>query len=78
MKIIPEEFINCIFVKRRELIEKMLSGKVGEHEAYLGLLKHTPAITTYGSAGLNASVKGIVLYIKKNILKKLFKLYENT
>jgi len=56
---IPEEFIDWLYVKRRELIEKILRGKASEQEVYLGFLRHTPAIATYGSAGLNASVKGI-------------------
>jgi len=59
MKMVPEEFIDWLYVKRRELIEKMLRGKASEQEVYLGFLRHTPAIATHGSAGLNASVKGI-------------------
>ena len=59
MKMIPEEFIDWLYVKRRELIEKILRGKASEQEVYLGFLRHTPAIATHGSAGLNASVKGV-------------------
>lgn len=68
MKPVPEEFIDWIFVKRKELIEKMLSGKVREHDIYLGFLRHTPAIATYGSAGLNASVKGVGFIHKEKYL----------
>ena len=59
MKMIPEEFIDWLYVKRRELIEKILSGKASEQEVYLGFLRHTPTIATHGNAGLNASVKGV-------------------
>jgi len=43
---VPEEFIDWLYVKRRELIEKMLRGKASEQEVYLGFLRHTPAIAT--------------------------------
>ena len=67
---IPEEFIDWLYVKRRKLIEKILSGKVSEQELYLGFLRHTPAIATRGSAGLNASVKGVGFIHKNEYLKE--------
>jgi len=71
---IPVEFIDWIFVKRRELVEKILSGKVDEREVYLGFLSHTPAIVTYGSAGLNASIKGIGFLHKEEYFEESLKI----
>jgi len=58
-KSIPKAFLNWAFHERKELIRRMLEGKVSREELFLGFLRHTPAVVTCGSAGVNASVKGV-------------------
>lgn len=69
---IPHEWIEYIFEKRREAIERMLSGNVDSRDIYLGFTRTVPAIVSYGSAGLNASVKMIGLVPKEDIIDDLY------
>ena len=68
-KTLPSEFLKWAFYERRELIEKMLAGKLTERDTSVGFLRHTPAIVTVGPAGLNASIKGIGFVPKKEFLE---------
>jgi len=70
-KEIPKEFIKWSFFERKELVEKMLKGELKERDFLVGFLRHTPAIVTYGPAGLNASIKGIGFVPKEDFLEEI-------
>jgi len=74
MKEIPQEFINYVFKERRVLIEKLLKGEVTKEEILIGFTRHTPAIVSYGPAGLNASIKGIGFIVREEYLGETVKI----
>ena len=67
---IPAEYLKWAFYERRELIERMLAGKITERDTSVGFLRHTPAIVTFGPAGLNASIKGVGFVPKEEYLEE--------
>jgi len=69
-KNIPDEFIEFIFRERRRLLEKAVAGKARREDFLIGFLRHTPAVVSYGPAGLNASIKGIGFVVKDEYLKE--------
>jgi len=70
MNDIPRKFIDWAFHQRAELVRRQARGEdVPESEIFLGFTRHTPAIITYGPAGLNGSIKGIGFIPKKEFLE---------
>jgi len=67
-KSIPIQYIKWAYVERRDLIKRMLEGKASKEDFLIGFLRHTPAVVSYGPAGLNASIKGIGFVVKEKYL----------
>ncbi|RLE82056.1 MAG: hypothetical protein DRJ52_02890 [Thermoprotei archaeon] len=66
---LPSKFIKNIFVERKELIKRVIEGKSTREDFLIGFLRHTPAVATYGPAGLNASIKGVGFIVKEEYLE---------
>lgn len=66
----PQSFINYVFKERKALIEKMIEGRITKEEMLVGFTRHTPAVVSYGPAGLNASIKGVGLVVKEEYLSE--------
>jgi len=73
MKNIPSQFIKHIFTERKELICRALKGKCTREDFLIGFLRHTPAVVSYGPAGLNASIKGVGFILKDEYLPEITK-----
>ena len=65
---IPEEFVEQVFRKRKAAAQKMASDGFDEKSMYLEFSRHTPAVATYGTAGLNLAVKGIGFVLKEHFM----------
>jgi len=70
MSSIPAQFIKHIFTERKELIQRVLKGKSTREDFLIGFLRHTPAVISYGPAGLNASIKGVGFILKEEYLEE--------
>jgi len=68
---IPEEWINYIFRRRREMIIKMSKGEAKREEILLEFTRALPAIVTDGPAGLNASIKMVGVLPKEKYIPEL-------
>ena len=66
---IPDDFVEYAFRVRRKTIEKVLSGEVEKEEFFLGFTRHTPAVISYGPAGVNGSIKGVGFVHKRRYLE---------
>jgi len=71
-KSIPDDWIDYIFRKRKEAIVLMSQGKLSAEKIYLEFTRTLPAIVSYGSAGLNASIKMIGLLPKEEIFDEIY------
>ena len=65
---IPEEFIKYVFEDRRKVIELITSGKKPRN-FFVEFTRHTPAIISYGPAGINGSIKGVGFVLKREFLE---------
>ena len=68
----PEEWIDYVFRKRKQIIERMVKGKVDAKTINLEFTRALPAIVSTGPAGLNASIKMIGLIHKEKCLGNVF------
>jgi hypothetical protein len=66
----PEEFLRWAYDGRAELVRRQVRGEVQPHELLLGFSRHTPAVVSYGPAGLNAAIKGVGFLPKPRYLKE--------
>lgn len=74
--VIPEPFIQWAYEGRAELIRRQAEGeRVPAHEIFLGFARHNPAIVSSGSAGLNASIKGVGFVPKPQHLPAILDTY---
>ncbi len=55
----PQEFIEYVFRKRLEAVRKMVRGELSDSQLYLEFTRTSPAVITYGPAGLSGSIKMI-------------------
>ncbi len=73
---IPEAFVKWAYHDRAALICRQADGeKVPSHEIFLGFSRHTPAVVSYGPAGLNASIKGVGFIPKDEWLEAILDAY---
>ncbi|MBU0491912.1 MAG: pyridoxamine 5'-phosphate oxidase family protein [Chloroflexi bacterium] len=57
---IPEAFIHWAYDERAELVRAQAAGEsVPRDQFLLGFTRHSPALISNGSAGLNGSIKGV-------------------
>jgi len=77
MREIPQGFVDYVFKERRNLVMRMLEGKITKEEMLIGFTRHTPAVISYGPAGLNASIKGVGLVIKKEYLNEVTRILKD-
>jgi len=68
---VPEEWINYIFRRRREMIIKISRGEAKREEILLEFTRALPAIVTDGPAGLNASIKMVGVLPKEKYIPGL-------
>lgn len=62
---IPESFLKWAYEGRAALVRRMAAGEdLDPRELYLGFTRHNPAVISYGSAGLNGSIKGVGFVLK--------------
>lgn len=74
--VIPDSFIQWAYHQRADLIRRQAEGQeVPPHEIFLGFCRHTPAIVSYGPAGLNASIKGVGFLPKAAYLQETLDAY---
>ncbi|RKY99918.1 MAG: hypothetical protein DRQ10_05235 [Candidatus Hydrothermota bacterium] len=70
---IPDRFVQWVYRERAALIRSILKGERIDHNRfYLEFTRHNPAIITYGSAGLNGSIKGVGFIPKPEYLEQVF------
>ncbi len=73
---IPDEFIHWAYTERAQLIQRQAAGEsIQPHEIFLGFCRHTPAVVSYGPAGLNASIKGVGYIPKPEYLSEIVDAY---
>jgi hypothetical protein len=65
---IPEAFIEQVFRKRKVAARKMATAGFDEKSMHLEFLRHTPAVATFGTAGLNLAVKGIGFILEEQFM----------
>jgi len=70
MSPIPEKFKEYAFRQRRKLIESVLDGRLSDADFFLAFTRHTPAIISNGSAGLNGSIKGTGFVQKETYIEE--------
>jgi len=71
-----ESFFNWAYSNRANTVKKLLSGEELSHEKlFLGFCCHTPVFVSNGTAGLNASVKGIGFMPKEEYLEDTLAAY---
>ncbi len=70
MKPLPKEFLDYAFKQRKELLKKALEGGLHGPEFFVAFTRHTPAIISYGSSGLNGSIKGIGFVHREEFISK--------
>ncbi|MGQ4891575.1 MAG: hypothetical protein ACP6IP_03700 [Candidatus Njordarchaeia archaeon] len=68
----PEEWIDYIFRKRKQIIERMIKGKVNSDMINLEFTRTLPAIVSSGPRGLNASIKMVGLLHKERYIEETF------
>jgi hypothetical protein len=67
-RVIPEPFIEEVLRKRKVAARKMATAGFDEKSMHLEFLRHTPAVATYGTAGLNLAVKGIGFVLEEQFM----------
>lgn len=68
---IPDEFTQWAYHERAKLVQRQAAGeRVPPLEIFLGFCRHTPAVVSYGPAGLNASIKGVGYVPKPEYLQE--------
>ena len=73
---IPVDFIQWAYHDRAKLVHRQALGeRVPPHEIFLGFCRHTPAVVSYGPAGLNASIKGVGYLPKAEYLQETLDAY---
>lgn len=72
----PEEWIDYVFRKRKQIIERMVKGGVDAKTINLEFTRALPAIVSTGPAGLNASIKMIGLLHKERYIEETYKKME--
>jgi hypothetical protein len=71
-----EAFYNWAYKGRGKSVKNMLDGvKVPQSEFFFNFTAHTPTFVSYGSKGLNASVKGVGWIPKKDLMPKILDEY---
>ncbi len=75
---IPQEFIDYIFTKRKNAVEKMVKGELREKDVFLEFTRATPVVITSGPAGLSGSVKMLGFVPKKENLKAVLAVLRET
>lgn len=70
MSSLPEKFIEYAFRQRRRFIERALEGNFAGADFLIAFTRHTPAIISNGSAGLNGSIKGIGFVQKEEFIEE--------
>ncbi|HDR91288.1 MAG TPA: pyridoxamine 5'-phosphate oxidase family protein [candidate division Zixibacteria bacterium] len=77
MKQLPEKFIKWAYHQRAEVVRSQLADEeISRDSFFIAFTRHTPAIITNGSAGLNGSIKGIGFLPKKEFLGGILKKYK--
>ncbi len=73
---LPAEFIRWLYEERAHLIRRQAEGEaVPAHEIFLGFTRHSPAVVSWGPAGLNASIKGVGFIPKEEYLEETLSAY---
>ncbi len=73
MKDLPEEFIDYVFRRRKASVLKMVEGGLTDKEILLEFTRTTPAVITYGPAGLSGSIKMVGFLPKAGSLPTVVK-----
>jgi len=63
-----ETFFHWFFHERREIIVRMMEGRLTQADMTVGFTRHTPAVVSSGPGGLNASIKGVGVVHKPGFL----------
>jgi len=63
-----QKFIEYIFYTRRRLVQNLIDGKASRMDLIVNSTVHTPVIVSFGSAGLNGSIKGVGFIPKRQFL----------
>lgn len=73
---IPEAFISWAYDGRAELVRaRAASEEMSRDRFFLGFTRHSPALISHGSAGLNASIKGVGFMPKSEYLEETVTAY---
>ncbi|RKZ34285.1 hypothetical protein DRQ33_02475 [bacterium] len=73
---LPKKFLDWAYHKRARLVCRQVEGEqMHPREIFLGFTTHTPVVITYGSAGINGSVKGIGFLPKKKYIQDVLEIY---
>lgn len=71
-----KKFFDWSYGKRGENVKQLAKGEMKSMEKmFLDFLAHEPAFISYGSAGLNASVKGVGFIPKDEYLEEVLEIY---
>jgi len=71
-----EAFFKWAYTNRANTVLTLLSGEMMSHEKlFLGFCCHTPTFVSNGSAGLNASIKGVGFVPKEEYLEETLAVY---
>jgi len=73
---IPEAFVKWAYEGRAEMVRRLASGEQVPHEkVFLSFTRHNPTVISYGSAGLNGSIKGVGWLPKEAFLQETLDAY---
>jgi len=73
---IPEAFIRWAYDGRAELVRARAAGEeMSRDRFFLGFTRHSPALVSYGPAGLNASIKGVGFLPREEYLAETLEAY---
>lgn len=73
---IPEAFIRWAYDGRAELVRAQAAGvEMSRDQFFLGFTRHSPALISHGSAGLNGSIKGVGFIPKPEYLSETIEAY---
>ncbi len=74
---IPERFVKLVFDGRAKIVRQMLDGEpMDKNQLFIGFTRHSPAVITNGSAGLNGSIKGTGFVPNKEYLPDILQKYK--
>jgi hypothetical protein len=70
LKGLPKDFVDYVFRRRKDSVLKMVEGGFTDKEIFLEFTRTTPAVITYGPAGLSGSIKMVGFIPKADSISK--------